>query len=193
MPLQKVKNNKPRIILFQGSPRKIDSCANQKSKSERILEHLVQKWSHLAEFDVIDLGISDIRVQPCKGCVSTANGMHCHWKCVAEDQRVHTHTGFKKIKDLEVGEILQEGNKVLKKVKTSNSEDIFELKLQDGRSVELTTEHKIKVLSNERYRTLQTNWKFYREEKWIELRNLQAGDLIPTIDLDFNFRNFETN
>ena len=81
MPIQKFQNKKPRIILFQGSPRKIDSCANQKSKSERILEHLTQKWSYLADFDIIDLGISNVRVQPCKGCVSTSGGMHCHFPC----------------------------------------------------------------------------------------------------------------
>lgn len=81
MNIRKLSDKKPKILLFQGSPRKIDSCANQKSKSERVIEYLVNKWIPFVNFEVVDLGIGDVRIQPCKGCVSTANGMHCHWRC----------------------------------------------------------------------------------------------------------------
>jgi len=81
MKIRKFTDNKPKIVLFQGSPRKADSCANQKSKSERLVEYLVKKWSSMIDFDIIDLGISDVVIQPCKGCVSTSGGMHCHWFC----------------------------------------------------------------------------------------------------------------
>jgi multimeric flavodoxin WrbA len=81
MNIRKLSDKKPKILLFQGSPRKIDSCANQKSKSERVIEYILDKWMPFVNFEVIDLGISDVRIQPCKGCVSTANGMHCHWFC----------------------------------------------------------------------------------------------------------------
>lgn len=81
MIIRKLSDNKPKILLFQGSPRKEDSCANQKSKSEKLVEYLVEKWSPFAEIDVIDLGIGDVVIQPCKGCVSTSDGMHCHWQC----------------------------------------------------------------------------------------------------------------
>jgi len=81
MNIRKLSDKKPTIVVFQGSPRKIDSCANQKSKSEKIVEHIINKWLPFANFDVVDLGINDIRIQPCKGCVSTSGGMHCHWNC----------------------------------------------------------------------------------------------------------------
>jgi multimeric flavodoxin WrbA len=81
MNIRKLSDKKPTIVVFQGSPRKIDSCANQKSKSEKIVEHIINKWLPFANFDVVDLGIDDIRIQPCKGCVSTSGGMHCHWNC----------------------------------------------------------------------------------------------------------------
>lgn len=187
MNIRKLSDKKPTIVVFQGSPRKADSCANQKSKTEKVVEHIVNQWLPFANFDVIDLGIGDVRIQPCKGCVSTANGMHCHWKCIAEDQRVHTQKGFVEIKDIKVGDILQDGNKVLKHVKTSESEDVYELKLKDGRRLELTNEHKVKVLSKERYRTLETNWKYFRVESWVELKDIKVGDLIPTTDLDISF------
>jgi len=81
MIIRKLTDKKPNILIFQGSPRKEDSCANQTSKSEKLIKYLYDKWSNFAKIEVIDLGIGDVVVQPCKGCVSTANGMHCHWKC----------------------------------------------------------------------------------------------------------------
>ena len=51
------------------------------SKSERIVSHIVSKWSTFAEFDIIDLGIGETIIQPCKGCVSSSGGMHCHFPC----------------------------------------------------------------------------------------------------------------
>jgi multimeric flavodoxin WrbA len=81
MIIRKLTDKKPKIILFQGSPRRENSCANQTSKSEKLLHYLVDKWSPFANIEVIDLSVGKINIQPCKGCVSTSNGMHCHWKC----------------------------------------------------------------------------------------------------------------
>lgn len=81
MIIRKFNQNKPKVVIFQGSPRKEDSCANQKSKSERLCEYLIDKWSPFIEFIPVDLGIGDVTIQPCKGCVSTSGGMHCHWFC----------------------------------------------------------------------------------------------------------------
>jgi len=81
MIIRKLSDRKPRIIIFQGSPRKIDSCANQIPKSQKVADYILDKWSPFANFDFIDLSIGDVIIQPCKGCVSTSNGMHCHWKC----------------------------------------------------------------------------------------------------------------
>jgi multimeric flavodoxin WrbA len=81
MIIRKLSDNKPNILLFQGSPRKQDSCANMESKSEKLVKYILSKWSPFANIEVIDLSIGDITIQPCKGCVSSSNGMHCHWKC----------------------------------------------------------------------------------------------------------------
>jgi len=184
MKIRKLTDNKPKILLFQGSPRRQDSCANMESKSEKLVKYLLDKWSPFANIEVIDLSVGEITIQPCKGCVSSSNGMHCHWKCVAEDQRVHTKDGFVMIRDVKIGDTLQDGNKVLNHVLTSVSEEIFEVKLQDGRRVELTKDHKVKILSKERYRNIKSNWTFFRKEEWVEVKNLNIGDIIPTPDLD---------
>ena len=187
MIIRKLGGFKPNIVLFQGSPRSEKNCSDQKSKSEKVCEYLLDKWSPFVNFEYVNLSVGSIKIQPCRGCVSTSNGMHCHWKCVAEDQRVHTEDGFVMIRDIKVGDVLQDGNKVLNHVLTSNHEEIFELKLQDGRRVELTKDHKVKILSKDRYRNIETEWKFFRKEEWVEVKDLKVNDIIPTIDLDMSF------
>lgn len=81
MIIRKLGASKPKILLFQGSPRSEKSCSGQKSKSEKLCEYLLDKWSPFVDFKYIDLSVKNIIIQPCKGCVSTSNGMHCHWKC----------------------------------------------------------------------------------------------------------------
>jgi multimeric flavodoxin WrbA len=176
MIIRKLSDKKPNILIFQGSPRKENSCANQDPKTKKLVDFIYNEWAPFANIDVIDLSIGDVTIQPCKGCVSTSNGFHCHWKCVAEDQRVHTKDGFKKIKDLKIGEILQDGNRVINHVKTSDSEEIFEVKLKDGRKIELTKDHKVKVLIE-------------GKESWVEVEKLKSDYLIPAIYTDrlFNY------
>lgn len=81
MIIRKLTDSKPNILVFQGSPRKENSCANQISKSSKIIDWVVDKYSPFADFDVIDLSIGKVHIQPCKGCVSTSNGFHCHFSC----------------------------------------------------------------------------------------------------------------
>jgi len=81
MIIRKLGGFKPNIIIFQGSPRSENSCSGQKSKSEKVCEYILDKWSPFVNFEYINLSVLDVKIQPCKGCVSTANGMHCHWKC----------------------------------------------------------------------------------------------------------------
>jgi hypothetical protein len=45
---------------------------------------------------------------------------------------------------------------------TSELEDIYEIILSDGRKLRLTNNHKIKILSRERFRNKETNWKFFK-------------------------------
>lgn len=81
MIIRKLGGFKPKIVLFQGSPRSEKSCSDQKSKSEKVCEHLIDKYSPFVEFEYINLSVGPLTIQPCKGCVSTSNGMHCHWMC----------------------------------------------------------------------------------------------------------------
>jgi multimeric flavodoxin WrbA len=81
MIIRKLGGFKPKILLFQGSPRTDRSCSGQISKSEKVCEFLLEKWSPFVNFEYVNLSVMNLIIQPCKGCVSTANGMHCHWKC----------------------------------------------------------------------------------------------------------------
>jgi len=73
-----------KVVLFQGSPRDAETCPNMNSKTHKVLEYLIDKWSPFIDFVVIDLAVNPKKrptIQPCKGCVSTAGGYHCHWSC----------------------------------------------------------------------------------------------------------------
>jgi len=190
MIIRKLTDKKPKILIFQGSPRDKDTCPNMESKTSKIVNYVIDKWSPFIDFKVIDLSVNQNKkpiIQPCKGCVSTAGGYHCHFKCVAFDQRVHTKDGFVEIQKLKVGDILQDGNIVINHVKTSESEMVYELKLTDGRRIELTKDHKVKVLSKNRFRTKDSKWKYFRKEEWVELKDIKIGDYIPCIETDFIF------
>lgn len=45
------------------------------------MEYALENWSDMFDFQMVDLAVKDITISPCKGCVSTSDGMHCHWKC----------------------------------------------------------------------------------------------------------------
>jgi multimeric flavodoxin WrbA len=81
MQIRKFTDRKPHILIFQGSPRRLNSCANQIPKSQIVAEYILEKWLPFADFEFIDLSVGKVNVQPCKGCISTANGMMCHWNC----------------------------------------------------------------------------------------------------------------
>ena len=84
MKVRKLGDKKPKVLVFQGSPRDKDSCANMDSKSHSVVEYMVNKWSPFVNFKVIDLAVNQAKrpiIQPCKGCVSTAGGFHCHFSC----------------------------------------------------------------------------------------------------------------
>jgi multimeric flavodoxin WrbA len=172
MRIRKFNEPKKKILIFQGSSRDKDTCPNMSSKTHSVIEHVVGEWGHIFDIEVIDLSVNQKKrpiVQPCKGCVSTAGGYHCHWHCISHDQRVHTKSGFVKIEDIKVGDILQDGNVVLQHIKTSESEIIYELKINDGRRIHLTKDHRIKIIKN-------------GEEIWAPLNDVEVGDRIPQID-----------
>ena len=84
MIIRKLGDKKPNVILFQGSPRDKDTCPGMNSKTHTIVEYMVENWSPFINFTVIDLSVNQYKkpiIQPCKGCVSTAGGYHCHFPC----------------------------------------------------------------------------------------------------------------
>jgi multimeric flavodoxin WrbA len=75
MKVRKLGDWKPKVLVFQGSPRDPDTCANMESKTHKIVEYMISKWSPFVNFQVIDLSVNHSKkpiIQPCKGCVSTA-------------------------------------------------------------------------------------------------------------------------
>lgn len=84
MKIRKLGDKKPKVILFQGSPRDKDTCPNMNSKTHNLVDYILEKWSPFIEFEIIDLAVNQNKrpiIQPCKGCVSTAGGFHCHMSC----------------------------------------------------------------------------------------------------------------
>lgn len=177
--------SKKRVVLIIGSARSPDCCPDEKSKTHKIAEFLKKEFADKAKFEVVDLSVKcdGVNVQPCKGCVSTSS-FHCHWPCIESSQRVHMLDGFKEIKDIKIGDILQDGNKVINHLLTSEDEDIFQLKLTDGRAIKLTSNHRVKTVSKERHRDKSSGFKYYRKEEWKELKDISVGDFIPSMDVD---------
>lgn len=181
----KNKNAKVKILAIQGSARNENCCPDRGSKSYKLLKNAIKDRKDVL-FDVVDLSVkcdSNV-IQPCKACISTAGGIHCHWPCIEGNQRVHLMSGFKEIKNIKIGDILQDGNKVTNHILTAKDEKIYQIKLEDGRCLKLTKNHKIKVLSKNRYRDNSSNFAFYRKEEWKELGEIKIGDNIPKIELD---------
>ena len=84
MIIRKLGDKKPNVILFQGSPRDKETCSGMDSKTDTIVEYMVENWSPFINFKVINLSVNQHKrpiIQPCKGCVSTAGGYHCHFPC----------------------------------------------------------------------------------------------------------------
>lgn len=73
-----------KIVLIQGSARSLNNCSGENGKTKFLLDsvkkHLKTKK---IKYDVIDLSIKESGniIQPCKGCISTAGGFHCHFPC----------------------------------------------------------------------------------------------------------------
>jgi multimeric flavodoxin WrbA len=109
MIIRKLGDKKPKILIFQGSPRDKDTCANMESKTHKVVEYMISKWSPFINFNVIDLSVNQSKrpiIQPCKGCVSTAGGYHCHFECSCyfkgDDKKPDL------LKELDVYNLLQE-------------------------------------------------------------------------------------
>lgn len=109
MKVRKLSGIKPKVLIFQGSPRDKDTCPNMDSKTHKVIEHIVNKWSPFVNFKVIDLSVNQSKkptIQPCKGCISTAGGFHCHFQCSCYFKGDHKKPDL--LKELDVYTLLQE-------------------------------------------------------------------------------------
>lgn len=101
-----VSGKNPTVVVIQGSARSKDCCPGENSKSHKIIEEIT-KFEKI-NFDVIDLSVQcdGVIVQPCKACVSTAGGFHCHYECdcYSKDNKdvpdfMHNNDVYKRIKN----------------------------------------------------------------------------------------------
>lgn len=82
MRIKKIKEftKRKNVLIFSGSARDKNNCPGQDSKTLQMIKKL-----NFPDFDfeIIDLSIKKEEpiIQPCKGCISTAGGAHCHWFC----------------------------------------------------------------------------------------------------------------
>jgi multimeric flavodoxin WrbA len=109
MIIRKLGDKKPKVLIFQGSPRDKDTCANMESKTHKVVEYMTSKWSTFINFQVIDLSVNQSKrpiIQPCKGCVSTAGGYHCHFECSCYFKGDNKKPDL--LKELDVYNLLQE-------------------------------------------------------------------------------------
>jgi multimeric flavodoxin WrbA len=79
-----VEDRRPiRVVIIDGSVRYAKSCPGQGGKTTKFAKFAMAARPDGVEVDYVDLRIKGdgVIVQPCKGCVSTAGGYHCHWPC----------------------------------------------------------------------------------------------------------------
>ena len=81
------------IVAFQGSPRTKQSCSGGDSKTSYLLNEGIKKITDEAKITVIDLKVMDTepQIRPCKGCIGTSNGFHCHYPCDCYDKNDGTN------------------------------------------------------------------------------------------------------
>ena len=79
----KENSGKIKIVAIQGSPRTKNSCSGGDSKTAFLMQKAVESLPKDVKVTVLDLKVEDTKpqVRPCKGCIGTANGFHCHYPC----------------------------------------------------------------------------------------------------------------
>ena len=84
----KSNEGKINIVAFQGSPRTKQSCSGGDSKTSYLMNESIKKITDEAKITVVDLKVidTDPQIRPCKGCIGTSNGFHCHYPCDCYDK-----------------------------------------------------------------------------------------------------------
>jgi multimeric flavodoxin WrbA len=78
-------NEKPRILIINGSSRSEHSCPGEMSKTWRLVKLAEPVFHEMGfEVDILDLSRTTSefakQIHPCKSCVSTSMAL-CHWPC----------------------------------------------------------------------------------------------------------------
>ena len=89
----KNNNDKINIVVFQGSPRTKASCSGGDSKTSFLMKQALADLDKDVKITVIDLKVMDTdpQIRPCKGCIGTSNGFHCHYPCSCYDKNDGTN------------------------------------------------------------------------------------------------------
>lgn len=103
----KDNNGKIKIVAIQGSPRTHKSCSGGDSKTELLLNHALDNITKDIQVTTINLSVLDDQpqVRPCKGCISTSNGFHCHFPCTCyakgdgTNDLMHEEDVYQKLQD----------------------------------------------------------------------------------------------
>lgn len=71
------------IVVIDGGNRNSSTCPGLDGKTKYIAQAATEDLPNNINIDHIDLSVKGdgVIVQPCKGCIGTAGGYHCHYPC----------------------------------------------------------------------------------------------------------------
>lgn len=74
---------KTTIVVIDGGNRAQETCPGLDGKTKMLAQAATEDLPDHVEIDYIDLAVKGDGniVQPCKGCIGTAGGYHCHYPC----------------------------------------------------------------------------------------------------------------
>jgi multimeric flavodoxin WrbA len=81
--VKQAQNKNKKIVIFSGSARAKNNCPGQDGKTLELAKIAAASFPENFDVELIDLAIRDdgVTIQPCKACISTAGGYHCHFPC----------------------------------------------------------------------------------------------------------------
>jgi multimeric flavodoxin WrbA len=72
-----------RVVIFSGSARAKNNCPGQDGKTLELARIAAASFPDEVDVELIDLAVREdnVFIMPCKACISTAGGYHCHFPC----------------------------------------------------------------------------------------------------------------
>jgi len=80
---RKTAAKKKKILIFSGSSRSAKNCGGGDGKTLELAKLALENLPADVEGELINLAVEKdgLVIQPCKACISTAGGYHCHFPC----------------------------------------------------------------------------------------------------------------